>query len=78
MKIQAETPLIIDAQQDSLLFFYLTLMEHLANWITPPLRWMPYAFGPVPAGTKSPIDFKYGYWYDENDPPQWAKDWPEF
>jgi hypothetical protein len=31
MKIQAETPLIIDAQQDSLLFFYLTLMEHLAN-----------------------------------------------
>jgi hypothetical protein len=66
---QAEAPILLTAEQDALLFFYLTLAEHLANWITPPMRWMPYVFGRPE--NQSPIEYKYAYWYDDNDPPDW-------
>lgn len=68
----AEAPVILKAGDDSLLFFYTLLVEHLRNWISPPMSWLSYAFGPEQA--RNPLAFEFEYWYpDEDDPPGWAK-----
>lgn len=59
---EAETPLMLIADEDNLLFFYLSLLEHLRAWITPPFNWMEYVFGPN--STSSTFGFRYMYWYD--------------
>jgi hypothetical protein len=69
---QAESPLHLMTGPDSLLFFYLTLAEHLANWITPPLRWLDYVLGSDPSGRR--MQFNYAYWYDEQNPPDWVSE----
>jgi hypothetical protein len=57
---EAEGPLAFLTDRDSVLPFYLCLIEHLSHWITPPIDWVQYAFG------EPPPDLKYTYWYDEN------------
>jgi hypothetical protein len=67
----ADAPLLLKAGEDSVLFFYLVLVEGLRNWITPPMSWLDYAFGPEHA--RHPLSFEFSYWYqDENDPPDWV------
>jgi hypothetical protein len=61
---QAEAPLRLLAGKDSLLFFYLSLAEHLANWISPPIRWMDYVFGSNVPGQTS-LTFQYSYYSDK-------------
>jgi hypothetical protein len=61
---QAEAPLRLLAGEDSLLFFYLSLAEHLANWISPPIRWMDYVFGSNVPGQTS-LTFQYSYYTDK-------------
>lgn len=61
---QAEAPLWLQVGDDSLLFFYLSFIEHLRNWITPPIDWVDYVFGRDGRGTTMKIP--YGYWYDED------------
>lgn len=67
---QAETPMVIEAGDDSLLFFYLSLVEHLRNWITPNFDWLDYVFGPTPRATTG-MNFQYSYYYDDDHPPEW-------
>jgi hypothetical protein len=61
---QAEAPLELLAGEDSLLFFYLSLAENLANWISPPIRWMDYVFGSNVPGQTS-LTFQYSYYTDK-------------
>ena len=63
---EAEAPLLIRAAEDSLVFFYLSLLEHLRHWITPHFSWLDYLLGPT-----SSLSFPYSYWYDELNPPEW-------
>jgi hypothetical protein len=68
----AEAPLVLKAGEDSLLFFYTLLVDHLRNWITPPMSWIGYAFGPEEA--RNPLSFEFEYWYpDKDNPPDWAR-----
>jgi hypothetical protein len=53
---QAERPIFLAAKEDSILFFHLSLSEHLANWITPPISWLKYA---------RPGQFEYHLWVDD-------------
>lgn len=69
---QAEAPLSLFAGEDSLLLFYMTLVEHLRNWITPPFDWLAYVFGTRSAPTG--LEFSYSYWYDEDSVPSWVAD----
>jgi hypothetical protein len=67
----ADAPLILKAGADSLLFFYAILVDHLRNWISPPMSWVSYAFGPEEA--RNPLSFEFEYWYSDPDhPPDWA------
>jgi hypothetical protein len=69
---QAETPVVLHAGADSLLFFYMTLAEHLRNWIAPAFNWMDYVFGPEPrVGREGGLSFQFSYYYDDEDPPDW-------
>jgi hypothetical protein len=61
---QAEAPLRLLADEDSLLLFYLSLAENLANWISPPVRWMDYVFGSNTPGQTS-LEFQYSYYTDK-------------
>lgn len=63
----AAAPMSFEAGDDSLLFFYLSLVEHLRNWISPPINWLDYVFGPD--GSRHPLNFSWGYWYEEEDNP---------
>lgn len=65
---QSEAPLFMGAGENSVLYFYLSLADHLANWITPPIRWLDYA-SYVPEG-----GLETRFWYDESgdDVPPWA------
>ena len=57
-----------------MLFFYMTLVEHLRNWITPPFRWLDYVFGPPPrVGQAGGMEFTYSYYYDDENPPDWVQ-----
>jgi hypothetical protein len=57
---EAEAPLAFLTHRDSVLPFYVCLIEHLSHWITPPIDWIRYAFSTPPVGVK------YTYWYDEH------------
>ncbi len=59
----AETPLALFAGLDSLLFFYMSLVEHINHWITPPISWLDYVFGKN--WSASPLTFQYSYWVDD-------------
>lgn len=61
---QAEVPMLLWAAEDSLLFFYYTLMDHLANWISPPPKWLDYVFGKDGAGNT--LSLQYSYWSKED------------
>jgi hypothetical protein len=68
----AEAPLWLESGADSLLLFYLSLVEHLRNWISPAINWMEYVFGPDMLSTT--MEFPYRYWYDDTKPsPQWVR-----
>lgn len=60
---QAEVPMLLWAGEDSLLFFYYTLMDHLAHWISPRPRWLDYVFGKE--GTGNTLSLVYSYWTKE-------------
>jgi hypothetical protein len=63
---------LLNAGEDSLLFFYMTLAEHLRNWIAPAFDWMDYVFGPKPrVAYEGGMTFEYSYYYDEDNPPDW-------
>ena len=71
---QAEAPLWLQGGEDSLLFFYLSFMEHLRHWIAPSIDWLDYVFGRDRRGTT--LAFQYSYWYDDDQPPPpWAADY---
>lgn len=61
---QAEAPLAIHAGSDSLLFFYTCLVEHIENWVPPPMSWIDYVFG---QDSRRALDFEYTYWQDEEE-----------
>jgi hypothetical protein len=65
---EAEAPLAIHAGGDSLVFFYVSLLEHLRHWITPPFSWLDYVLGAT-----SSLTFPYSYWYSEDTPPDWLQ-----
>jgi hypothetical protein len=70
---QAEAPMAFYAKGNSLLFFYLSLAEHLRNWVTPPFSWFDYVFGAD--GASPGFSFSWSPWYDEDDPPDWVARW---
>jgi hypothetical protein len=70
---QASAPLWLSSEQDSLLLFYMSLVEHLRNWIAPKINWVEYVFGR--GGSGNPLSFTYSYWYDETNPPDWVNGW---
>lgn len=57
---EAEVPLALLTERDSVLPFYVSLIEHLSHWVSPPMDWVDYAFMPPPS------DLRYSYWYDEH------------
>lgn len=59
----SEAPLALIAGDDSLLFFYMTLVEHLRAWITPRFDWLDYVFG---YDRKRALTFEYSYFQDED------------
>jgi hypothetical protein len=59
---QAKSPIWLRAGTDSVLYFYLSLAGHLANWISPPIDWLNYA-------RDMPIGLQYSTWNCENDQP---------
>lgn len=61
---QAEAPLALHAKSDSLLFFYTSLVEHINNWISPPIQWMDYVFGTK--NVRRLLNLEYTYWKDDN------------
>jgi hypothetical protein len=61
---QAEAPLCLLADKDSILFFYLSLIQHLANWIPSSAPWLEYVFGSNTSISR-PFEFQYQYWQDE-------------
>jgi hypothetical protein len=59
----AEAPLLCLAKADSLLFFYLCLVEHINHWIPAPMSWLDYVVG---RDRQSGLTFDYSYWIDED------------
>jgi hypothetical protein len=60
---EAEAPLVFFARTDSLLFFYVCLVEHINHWIAPPVSWLDYVFG---KDRQASLKFDYSYWVDES------------
>ena len=56
---EAEVPLVLITELDSVLPFYVSLIEHLNHWISPPMDWLEYAFSPAPGNVQ------YAYWHDD-------------